>query len=64
MSEWFSVKDRLPTPGRLVLVACSDRLVNVGVKCSNGKWEIEGRTGYPLDAVTHWMPLPAPPEVK
>ena len=53
MSEWISVKDRLPEHGQLVLV-CGDY------------WNIEK---YPhwsgtfdCPGVTHWMPLPDPPK--
>lgn len=70
MQEWISVKDRLPRDGRNNLVLCSAlggngigimsydtysrewrQLTSIGVAC------------YTY-SVTHWMPLPQPPESK
>lgn len=77
MSEWISVKDRLPKKYVEVLVCVevyldSDdgqgfekkRFVNTDClikKTNNGMtWAITGGTeGF---TVTHWMPLPEPPE--
>lgn len=65
MSEWISIEDMIPEskqfPSELVLVACNDQTIHIGyshkglmkIQCSHCK---EGRT------VTHWMPLPNPPE--
>lgn len=70
MSEWISVKDRLPEIGVEVLIC--------DVNGSNGfrdVWSLEldeeygdvcweGKDGcwYSPDSVTHWMSLPEPPE--
>jgi hypothetical protein len=78
--EWISVEDRLPEidpygKGRYggarsvrVLCACKQRDGRTFVKegyyepCGNGHvvWRIPGS----IDSVTHWMPLPEPPNKK
>ena len=55
VQEWISVKDRLPdeTKDEYVLAACD----------YHGKINVETRKMWHIDsAVTHWMPLPAPPK--
>lgn len=75
MSEWISVKDRLPEEHEdYIVVACDE-----GCQCGEGiwystvvvvadfykgcwTWEHNG-TEYDIsDIVTHWMPLPEPPK--
>lgn len=68
--QWISVKDRLPEHGTRVLVCdiyAHNRYIGVwffekdpddGSDC----WEECGGGWQPLDAVTHWMPLPELPE--
>lgn len=70
MSEWISVKDRLPKIGVEVLIfdadssndfhdvwslARDEEYDDIGWNDKNGDW-------YYLDDVTHWMPLPEPPQ--
>lgn len=75
MSEWISVKDRLPeTYGDYIVVACDEgcpygegiwySTVVVVADYYDGCWTWEqGSTEYDLSGlVTHWMPLPKPPE--
>lgn len=58
-TTWISVYDRLPEPSEHVLIYCNDGLILVGwydyyrmtFLCTDG-----------TPCVTHWMPLPAPPE--
>lgn len=69
--EWIKVSDRLPEPGEKVL--CYDAKYGPGtpsvppeyVVCTYGQggwWWTDTETGtQPMD-VTHWMPLPPPPE--
>lgn len=61
--KWISVKDRLPEEEFECLVVCGDKWVEIGYYHEGGqKWAIDGAfcaDGY----VTHWMPLPTPPEV-
>lgn len=61
LPKWISVKDGLPEEHVVVLVARDDALygreVTIGW-CRCGRWEV------PIAVkVTHWMPLPEPPEV-
>lgn len=66
MSEWISVKDRLPELGTDVL--CFDQLEGMHVQrlekdtlCGT-VWFDYYDQGINLDWVTHWMPLPEPPK--
>lgn len=72
-SEWVSVEERLPQTGECCLVVWSGhvqrvsyRRVGVGFACADGyEWETSdciGSDPIPDGQVTHWMPLPAPPE--
>lgn len=70
MSEWISVKERLPEQSGLVLIArdrpnpmilgtSRERVVSAWFIIRKGIFvSDDGAVGY--DA-THWMPLPAPP---
>jgi hypothetical protein len=63
MSEWISVKDRLPQPledvlahelrGRIFIGYCAETFIG------NPIWYVGG---YGAITITHWMPLPNPPE--
>lgn len=60
MSEWISVENRLPAPD-LNDEGC--------VICSDGNQVFEEFTslvslGVATGEITHWMPLPSPPEPK
>ena len=55
--KWISVEERLPEPGVDVLAAYRDRHINMGTVGDD--WlEEDIEDGY----ITHWMPLPEPPE--
>ena len=73
--RWISVKDRLPDSNGLYIVTACDEgcaagegiwydTVVVTAEYYNGCWTwYEGGQEYDLDGiVTHWMPLPEPPE--
>ena len=75
MSEWISVKDRLPeNSGEYIVVACDEgcpygegiwyATVVVCAEYAFNSWTwCEGSHEYSLDGiVTHWMPLPEAPK--
>ena len=62
MSEWTSVKDRMPEPGERVL-ATNGKIV--GEAYIGDDWKRYYGTGWQTAfslPVTHWMPLPEAPE--
>ena len=68
MSEWISVKDRLPEAHKSVLAIVYDD-IKIGwielVSTDPGQFHWVG-SGIYIDkghyALTHWMPLPEPPK--
>ncbi len=63
MSEWISVKERLPEVGESVIGFCNDhnpRVVFLSRNWFRGVGWLDGNTwrALPIDRVTHWMPLP------
>ena len=65
-SGWISVTDRLPEPGQMVLVYCRSRMCTEHVTVSTYMKDYSHtRCCYwsrRVRDVTHWMPLPTPPE--
>ena len=57
--SWISVKDRLPDEKQRVLVRCKTVGTTVGWRLW-GEWMTDLGAGG--SKVTHWMPLPEPPE--
>lgn len=58
MSDWISVKDRLPEPLEDVLVCYAGGIVGIDWVYHDMRFAYENIYG----GVTHWMPLPEPPE--
>ena len=63
-NEWVSVEDAVPDPGERVL-ATDGIFVGEAYRTSANSWY--RNTGFPWrdclqSIVTHWMPLPAPPD--
>lgn len=64
MSEWISVRDRLPKRGDRVLAVNVDGVVAVWFwsESYGGQWQLWESERKADKRITHWMPLPAPPE--
>lgn len=60
MSEWISVKDRLPELFKSVLTIDSEG--EMFINWLEDEDKEEEYFAYGGESVTHWMPLPAPPE--
>jgi hypothetical protein len=70
MSKWISVEDEMPEIRQDVLIADSLKQVKAGYfsnDCLGVKYWHTAERRYCLNRgltrVTHWMPLPDPPEV-
>lgn len=64
MSEWISVDERLPDDMSVVLVVYNGFTLTSGhmYSESDGSFREIGHCRYtPTDLLTHWMPLPEPP---
>lgn len=57
MSEWISVKDRLPERYQKVIFYRKDEFLDE-VECGDFEYH------WDLSNVQYWMPLPKPPEVR
>lgn len=65
INPWISVKDRLPIKGQWVLLFDGIPPADIGRLDSDNKYfDLIGSFGEktPLKDVTHWMPLPEPPD--
>lgn len=56
---WISVNDKLPKPFQPVLCCRDINVVESGCFMPDGRWRIYGTY---VKCVTHWMPMPEPPE--
>lgn len=73
MSKWISVKDELPEENQGVLITDGDIITAAYLDLwgtdDDPHWGGQGFSGYEWEwdfsnnEITHWMPLPAPPEV-
>lgn len=59
MSNWRNAEKTVPVPGSYVLIYTKKRHYYTAVYM--GFWWVYG-TSVPNSEVTHWMPLPDPPE--
>ena len=69
--QWISVKDRLPEEGQDCVIYVdwvdvwdkgSERITYQEIAVFNGNDRFYHRAHTELNRVTHWMPLPKPPE--
>jgi hypothetical protein len=69
--QWISVKDRLPEEGQDCVIYVdwvdvwdkgSERITYQEIAVFNGDDRFYHRAHTELNKVTHWMPLPKPPE--
>jgi hypothetical protein len=56
--RWISVEERLPEKHIGVIARCKDKYIDM-MTYDGRHWNWNGRH---QDSVTHWMPLPEPPE--
>lgn len=59
--EWVSVRERLPSKGKSVLVMLQEGACLVA-RIEPWGWVKGYSAADILDDVTHWMPLPEPPK--
>lgn len=67
VNRWIPCSESLPEVWKEVLVVLNSngyQSINIGEKQEEGSWMIGGEFWYEKDdpRITHWMPLPEPPE--
>ncbi len=67
MSKWIKCSEQMPEETCGIIVALSDGIVMSGISYSRRKGfymeALEYGDDEPIIDVTHWMPLPEPPEM-
>lgn len=65
MCEWISAKDRLPeTIDDVIVCNESGKVYSAWYSDADNLWRYAFTAEIVTHKVTHWMPLPDPPEVK
>lgn len=65
MPGWIQVGTKLPKVGEVVLAWSGDYpKPQIVVFRGEDQWKYEGEEHFALAYVTHWMPLPEPPETR
>ena len=67
MSKWISLQERMPENGQTVLLHC-DGCILMGVHRAKASSPFQSTYSGAQDPyghdITHWMPLPEPPEAQ
>lgn len=64
VNRWIPCSERLPETGVDVIVYWQGSLIKIAHLMHDYLWETsDGEYDLPAKDVTHWMPLPEPPEV-
>jgi hypothetical protein len=66
MSEWISVEERLPEWGLVIahgIRANGESTIQIVCTPWRGEWDMEDQGFMEKPRVTHWMPIPEPPQV-
>jgi hypothetical protein len=61
MSEWISIKDRLPEFNKNVLFYGKDKVLRIGALYRHSHKFISDGDKFYVSDVPHWMPLPELP---
>ena len=59
---WISVEDKLPEEDVRVIVYSSIKTIGIAYQINNLWFTRDLLMSSPCDKITHWMPLPEPPE--
>lgn len=59
--RWIPVTEKLPAKRKWVLCRCEANIIEV-LRWENNEWYHDPMHVYYPSFVTHWMPLPEPPE--
>lgn len=60
VNRWISVEDALPDA--FIYVICAGKDGMAILRYNDEVWVDDTGCIYPMSAITHWMPLPEPPE--
>ena len=64
-SRWIPCSERLPEIGARALICAVDGCRTTARYCADGEWHLTtGGFLHDSNVVTHWMPLPEPPEME
>jgi hypothetical protein len=61
-TRWIPVSERLPDHKQSVLAVADREVTNTYYDVNFRKWSQSKYYWFPEGEVTHWMPLPEPPE--
>jgi hypothetical protein len=63
--EWISIKEKIPEIGMSVLVSDGTQICIAFIQSMNKKFtQINTWDHWIHESITHWMPLPEPPEIR